>query len=111
MLVIGIIGIPLSYLIASGEYVLGDVGVDGCPGGYQGIFDADLCETASAALSLTYDGSQNDGIDTAECNWCGGCDPQTVRVSDSHGGSARWLCVLSNGTLVVVSSQMHQSFA
>ena len=80
--------------------------MDGCPAGYEGIYDADLCEAASVALSLTYDSSENDGIDTALCNWCGGCNPTTVRLSDSHGELAQWLCVVSGGTCQLLLSRV-----
>jgi hypothetical protein len=76
----------------TGDFVLGQQGVDACPPGYVPIFEATTCSAASAALALTYDASANDGSSDGLCNFCGGCSPKTTRVSNGHGWLANFVC-------------------
>merc|ERR1712129_46136 len=77
------------------ECALGEPGVDSCLDGYVPITSPQVCDYASSALGLLYDPSQNKNLGTNNafvCNWCGGCDPASVRVDDCHFDLARWVC-------------------
>ena len=73
--------------------MLGAVGVDACPEGYDIITDNGTCEHASVELGLAYSDSiwkTND--DTAIiCNFCGGCNPKAIHLG-GHGQNAQWVC-------------------
>jgi len=75
-------------------FVAGAYGVDACPSGYSSITSEDGCASASEALGYTYDEGKNRNVGKSNsvCNYCGACNPKHTRVSDKHGGSARWIC-------------------
>jgi len=74
------------------DYVIGEQGVNSCPSHYVPISEPGACSTASAALSLTYDASSNDGSSDGVCNLCMGCNPATTRVDNDHGRKAHFIC-------------------
>jgi len=82
------------YYPYSAPFSRGRRGVDACRRGYVPIKDGPTCAAGANALGLVYSGSANDGHPAALCNWCGGCTPRTVRVSNSHGGFADYICIL-----------------
>ena len=87
----------LSSVPQPNEFILGSLGEDACPTGYQAIYDQELCKKASNDLNLVYSDADNDGKSGSVCNWCGGCNPKTVRVTDNHGAKAKWICQAESG--------------
>merc|ERR1712113_711353 len=83
------------------QYTKGEMGVNGCPPGYEEITAHDECEKASIALALEYDPSQNNvrglKLQHAVCNHCGGCNPNTTRVDDTHFRNASYICKVTQG--------------
>jgi len=76
------------------DIVEGAYGVDACPAGYTQITYTAECEAAATALGHKYEASANANVGTANsvCNWCGGCNPATIRVDNLHGWKAKWIC-------------------
>ena len=72
--------------------MLGEVGKDSCPKGYNKIVNKKICEYASDALSLSYSEGYNDSDSNSVCFLCGGCNQQTTRVDNRHGENAKWVC-------------------
>lgn len=61
-----------------------------CPGDSVPVRDSASCRIAAVALSAPF---LEDFVEEgAECHWCGGCQPQCVRLGSYHGKFARWVC-------------------
>ena len=71
---------------------MGGVGVDLCPKGYEEIYDIETCKLASSLLGFAYSDVDNDGMLESVCNWCGGCEPRTIRVDSRHEEMSQWIC-------------------
>ena len=70
--------------------------MDSCPNGYKAIFDVETCIKASNDLGLVYSAETSIGRPDSVCNWCGGCNPKTTKVTDTHGALAKWVCQKGN---------------
>lgn len=84
--------LPLAILLArvsSVQYDFGPKGTPTCPAGFAKIDDLATCKTASAALGLVWDVSQDETTDGV-CSKCGGCDGK-AKFSTS-GDEAEWIC-------------------
>ena len=88
--------IALTKILESKQFQLGLNGEDGCPTGYEAIYDVETCIKASNDLGLVYSAETSIGIPDAVCNWCGGCNPKTTKVTDTHGALAKWVCQKGN---------------
>ena len=53
-------------------------------------------QTALKFLGLVYSAETSIGIPDSVCNWCGGCNPKTTKVTDTHGALAKWVCQKGN---------------
>ena len=67
-----------------------------CPTGYGAIYDVETCKKASNELGLEYSAKDSDGKSNSVCNWCGGCNPKTTKVTATHGALAKWVCQKGN---------------
>ena len=88
--------LPIFYINGSYQeetaYIMGDTGRDECPDGYEEIYDGLHCKIASYFLNLPYSGPTNIGNSNSICNWCGGCNPELVKMSNNHAQLAKWIC-------------------
>ena len=77
---------------------MGETGVDACPDTYNVISDITTCKSATSALGLEYsiDESTNDKGICVTCGGCHGNEKDTVRMRDTHGPSANWICEKGN---------------
>ena len=76
------------------KFTVGEAGVDACPDMYRVVSDITTCKSATSALGLEYSIDEST-INKGECNICGGCsgnEKNRVRMRDTHGPSARWIC-------------------
>jgi len=78
--------------LSENQYVLGDIGVDSCPTGFDPITSSTECQNAIS------DQNYVKGISSmwtthskSVCYLCGGCG-NTVGFSTSHGYKAWWIC-------------------
>jgi len=72
-------------------FVLGKLGVDGCPEGSSPIDDEATCQKVQQAVGKVWQPRKPEK--GAVCNWCGGCSKAgTIRLSAAHGAKAKWLC-------------------
>ena len=79
-------------------FTIGEAGVDACPDTYKVVSDIITCKSATSALGLEYSTVEATN-DKGVCVMCGGCngnEKDTVRMRNSHGPSARWICEKSN---------------
>ena len=82
----------LTKILESKQFQLGLKGEDGCPTGYEAIYDVETCIKASNELGLVYNAKKSDGKSDSVCNWCGGCNPKSTRVTNKHKHLAKWVC-------------------
>ena len=75
------------------DYVLGEVGKDGCPEGFHLIWNKKTCEAASKILGLDWRGFAKDITKPdSVCHVFGTYRPQRTRISKEHGGKEKWVC-------------------
>merc|ERR1719482_928260 len=94
------------------KFVFGDMGVDGCPSGFEHTTDENICKKGAAYLDKKYisgtiEDAKPGNISSIHLSWfkggkdsicvgrsCNGNNSCPVGMSAAHGGHARFVCVM-----------------